>query len=269
MRRFRPLWLISLPLLLSLACNAITGAGAAQVPTSTPAPADTLPPAATEVAAPTDADTPLPADTPVPPAATDTPEAVTGAHADTPTPADDTGSFPTPTAPAAAGADQATQVAAANATMAAALAELTTAMPVLGGTLAVSILTPGMEATQQAQMGSMGNIQSIAQYYNPVGTPATSWHDVPIMSQAYAGQEYGPNVYSYRANATLAQASAYYAAKAASLGGKQPLMMGTGHAGTGSNATHSASLASFALTIIITSLDNDPQHVIVTISTAP
>jgi len=271
MRRYRPLWLISLPLLLSLACNFITGAGAPQPPTSTPAPADTLPPADTVAAAPTDTDTALPADTPVPPAVADTPGLVTGAQADTPTPAEDTGLLPTlavpGTAPAAIGTDQAT-VVAAQATMAAALAELTTALPALGGTLVVPALTPGGDATQRALMGSMGNIQSISLYSNPVGTPVSSWHDVPVMSQATAGQEFSPVIYSYRANATLAQARDFYAAKAATLS-KQPLTMGTGYGGTGSNAYHSANFISYSLTIVLTSQDNDPQHVLVVISIAP
>ena len=124
-------------------------------------------------------------------------------------------------------------------------------------------------ATSIAQMGPMGALTNIAQYYHPVGTPVKTWRNVPVMPQATAGQEYPPFVYSYTATATLDQARQYYAALAPSLGiAFQP---GTGSAGTGALAVHNVTFLSLSpqLAIVLTSFDNDPAHVIVVFAKAP
>jgi hypothetical protein len=127
---------------------------------------------------------------------------------------------------------------------------------------------PTADATQFALFGPMADLMVISQYYNPVGTPLQSWHGVPIMSQATAGQEFKSDVYSYKATATLSQAAQYYSAKAPSIG-LPPGPAGTGHAGTGAMANHNTTFYSRTLGIVITSMDNDPQHVIVIIAKAP
>jgi hypothetical protein len=121
-------------------------------------------------------------------------------------------------------------------------------------------------AALAAQMGSMGALMNhtISQFSNPVGTPVQSWHSVPIMPQATAGQEWNTNVYSYIAAATLAQTQQFYQGKAQSLGLTN--LPSTGHAGTGSQADHNVAFESYYLTIVLTSYDNDPGHVIVVIS---
>jgi hypothetical protein len=87
------------------------------------------------------------------------------------------------------------------------------------------------------------------------------------MSQTTAGQEYPGNIYSYTVPTTLDQARQYYEGKTQSLG----FIMGpgTGYASTGANASHDVSFISYALTIYMTSFDNDPGYVIVVISMLP
>jgi hypothetical protein len=54
------------------------------------------------------------------------------------------------------------------------------------------------------------NLQNVQQYLNPSGAPVKVWHDIPIMPQATAGQDFNNGVYSYKATAILKQASAFY-----------------------------------------------------------
>ncbi|HTX91084.1 MAG TPA: hypothetical protein VMC09_07700 [Anaerolineales bacterium] len=122
-------------------------------------------------------------------------------------------------------------------------------------------------ATTAAMMGSMGELMNIRQYFNPVGAPSKSWHNVPIMSQATAGQEFTPFVYSYIATATLDQARKFYAGKTSTMGFAGTVA--TGSSGSGSQAAHNVDFVSYALTIVLTSFDNDIGHVIVVISRAP
>ena len=143
-----------------------------------------------------------------------------------------------------------------------------TATPPLpaAGTPASSL--PSENPTTLALLGPLADIGDITQYYQPVGTPVESWHGIPIMPQATAGQEFKADVYSYKATASLAQASQYYTAKAASIG--LPLFPpATGYGGRGSLASHNTTFFSPKLLIDLISLDNDPQHVIVVINKAP
>jgi hypothetical protein len=115
--------------------------------------------------------------------------------------------------------------------------------------------------------GSMADVGDITLYYNPVGTPLQTWHGVPIMPQATAGQEFKADVYSYKATATLAEAGQYYTAKAASIG--LPPFHATGYGGTGSLAAHDITFLTQNFLLDIVSLDSDPKHVIVIINKAP
>lgn len=108
------------------------------------------------------------------------------------------------------------------------------------------------------------NLSNISQYFNPAGQPVNKWQTVPIMPQATAGQDWSNGVYSYRANATLNQAVAYYSKFNPSGGYSMP--PATGYAGTGADATHSATFLYSNMIIYITSFDNDTAHVIVVIS---
>jgi hypothetical protein len=140
---------------------------------------------------------------------------------------------------------------------------VTTEPPV---TATAASLIDAYAATMMAEFGSMGALTNVGQYFHPVGTPVQNWHNIPIMSQATAGQEFNANVYSYIAAATLAQARQFYESKAGSLGLiNSP---GTGYSGTGTNASHNVDFMSHNVSIVLTSFDNDTGHVIVVLSTA-
>jgi hypothetical protein len=131
-------------------------------------------------------------------------------------------------------------------------------------TATAASLINSYSATMAGLMGSEGALENIGQYFNPVGNPVQNWHNVPVMPQATAGQEYSAIVYSYTAAATLEQAHQFYQGKAASLGFVSP--PGTGYSGSGNRASHNIDFVSYNLTIVLTSFDNDTSHVIVVIS---
>ncbi len=133
--------------------------------------------------------------------------------------------------------------------------------------LAASGFKGGVPTMDPTTLGPMANVGDITQYYNPVGSPLQIWNGVPIMPQATAGQEFKPDVYSYKATATLNQATQYYTTKAASIG--LPPYHATGYGGTGTLASHNATFLTQQLILDIISLDNDPQHVIVIINKEP
>jgi hypothetical protein len=118
-----------------------------------------------------------------------------------------------------------------------------------------------------ALVGSMGYLEGVGQYLDPVGTPVKTWNGVPVMTQATSGQEFSKYVYSYIATATIAQATQYYDSHASSLG--IPTHTGSGHGGTGTNATHFIAYTSYGLSLYVTSFDNNTSHVIVVISKYP
>jgi hypothetical protein len=124
-------------------------------------------------------------------------------------------------------------------------------------------------AALEAAMGSMGILMEnpIPQFIHPVGEPLKSWHNVPIMPQATAGQEFSANIYSYIATATLTQAGQFYESKAASLGLSIPPITGSGV--IENRAKHDVTFNNFNLTIVINSFDDDTSHVIVVISKVP
>lgn len=147
------------------------------------------------------------------------------------------------------------------------LIPLATVMSTQVSTATASATIDSMATTLEAEMGSSAALTNISQYFHPVGTSLASWHAIPIMQQATAGQEFQANIYSYITAATLDQARQFYAGKAQSLGlTNLPV---TGSAGSGSQATHSVTFLSYSLTIVLASYDNDPSHVIEVISTFP
>jgi hypothetical protein len=97
---------------------------------------------------------------------------------------------------------------------------------------------------------------------NPVGKPLTSWHDIPIMPQATAGQEFSEHVYSYKAAATIDQTHQFYASN--------PKLMAIFTLTMPQSAfnMHIFSFYSYELFISITSQDKDPSQVTVIISRA-
>lgn len=125
-----------------------------------------------------------------------------------------------------------------------------------------------MVGTEAAQLGPMAHMLGYLIFYsNPVGTPLQNWHDIPIMPQATAGQEFQADIYSYKASATFVDATRFYAAKSSSLGWS--CVQSTGNSGTGSSANHSTTFLCQGFLLNVTSFDNDPNHVLVVINKAP
>ena len=117
-------------------------------------------------------------------------------------------------------------------------------------------------------LGPLADMMGIMQYFNPVGTPAHSWHDIPIMPQASTGQEFKSDIYSFKAKATLSTAAKFYNDQADSLKWScNPT--GTGTSGTGSIAQHSVTMMCQGFVISMTSFDNDTSQVIVVLNKAP
>jgi hypothetical protein len=51
----------------------------------------------------------------------------------------------------------------------------------------------------------------IGQYLNPSGSPVSQWNNIPIMSQATAGQEFNKNTYSFKVSGvTAADVQTFY-----------------------------------------------------------
>ncbi len=123
------------------------------------------------------------------------------------------------------------------------------------------------QATNLAEFGPMALLNGIRQYFNPVGTPLNSWHDVPIMPQATAGQEFNADIYSFVAPVAMNVADRFYGSKSASL--NWTCIRSTGSSGSGSQAAHRITLLCTPLIIVINSLDSDPNQTIVVIGKAP
>lgn len=141
-----------------------------------------------------------------------------------------------------------------------------TALPAPTGA-ATGPALPSMNPTTLAMLGPLADLMNISQYFNPVGTPLTTWNGVPIMPEATAGQAYNANIYSFKANATIPEAVKFYRAPAQALG----ILAGpgTGSAGTGSQAVHNAVYLGYQSAIAIYAYDSNPQVVMVVIDKAP
>ncbi len=133
--------------------------------------------------------------------------------------------------------------------------------------------TPTPDATQSAlstnlppSLSLMMGLGSEAQYMNPVGTPLKSWNGIPIMPQATDGQAFGDSVYSFKADATLAEAKSFYdqAHLSMGFGMTEPT---SGSNGSGNGATHSVTYLLTNGVLDINSLDSDPGHIVVVIET--
>jgi hypothetical protein len=81
---------------------------------------------------------------------------------------------------------------------------------------ALPSLAPTLEAFA-TNMPDIGNI------FNPQGTPAQEWRDIPIMAEATAGQEFAEtNTYSFKVNATAQEVQEFYNEQLMPLGWTQP-----------------------------------------------
>jgi len=129
------------------------------------------------------------------------------------------------------------------------------------------VLLTQMVGTEFAQLGPSAHLIGFLNFYsNPTGTPLESWHDVPIMKEATAGQEFQADIYSYKAATTLQKATSFYASQANAMHCFPP---GSGSAGTGSQANHQATFICGPLTIVVDSFDSDPNQVLVVLNKAP
>ncbi len=130
-------------------------------------------------------------------------------------------------------------------------------------------LQTAMVGTLYAQFGSAAHLSGFLNFYsNPVGTPVESWHDIPIMKEATTGQEFQADIYSYKAAATLKQATDFYT-KAAAASNWSCFPPAAGSAGAGAQANHQSTFLCGALSIVIASFDKAPDQVLVVINKAP
>ncbi len=63
-----------------------------------------------------------------------------------------------------------------------------------------------------SQMPDFGNM------FSPQGEPVSAWNDIPVMSQATAGQEHDKSNYSFKFTGTAKDASDFYGAEMVNLG---------------------------------------------------
>ena len=71
----------------------------------------------------------------------------------------------------------------------------------------------------------MGTLESVASQmpdfgnmFSPQGEPVSAWNDIPVMSQATAGQEHDKSNYSFKFTGTAKDASDFYNAELVKLG---------------------------------------------------
>jgi hypothetical protein len=122
--------------------------------------------------------------------------------------------------------------------------------------------------TEAALIGPSAHLIGFLNFYsNPTGTPLESWHDIPIMKEATAGQEFQADIYSYKATATLQQATAFYTKQASALNWSCfPAVSGS--SGTGDQANHQTTFLCGPITILIASFDKDPSQVLIVLNKA-
>ena len=62
-------------------------------------------------------------------------------------------------------------------------------------------------------------LPNLGDMFNPQGEPVSEWNGIPVMPQATAGQEFADsNTYSFKADATVKEATDYYDAEMDKLG---------------------------------------------------
>jgi hypothetical protein len=70
-------------------------------------------------------------------------------------------------------------------------------------------------STLEALPSSMPEVEK---YLNPTGKPVSNWNDIPIMTQATAGQEFDKNTYSFKADASATDVQTFYTDQLKALG---------------------------------------------------
>ena len=101
---------------------------------------------------------------------------------------------------------------------------------------------------------SLPSIPDVGGFFNPAGTPASEWNDIPIMPQAISGQEFSTNTYGFKLPPMdQAQIASFYDQHLQPLGWKSEFAASTGE--------HAAILVfhkdSQVLTIAVTTRDQD------------
>lgn len=81
--------------------------------------------------------------------------------------------------------------------------------------LATSVPVQTFEALPSA-------IPEVGQYFDPSGTPADQWNNLPIMPGATAGQEFSASIYSYTVPASAADVQQFYKGQLEALGWTSP-----------------------------------------------
>jgi hypothetical protein len=81
---------------------------------------------------------------------------------------------------------------------------------------AIPVETLSAVSTTVSQFGNM---------FDPQGTPATEWNEIPIMPQATAGQEFEGGNYSFRFTGTVKDAADFYAAELPTAGWSTTMTM--------------------------------------------
>lgn len=76
-------------------------------------------------------------------------------------------------------------------------------------------------------------VPNIGNYLNPTGKPVSAWNDIPVMSQATAGQEYDKTTYAFKAGGIAAtDVQSFYNDKLKTLGWSSSLgVQGGGQGG--------------------------------------
>src|SRR5581483_1278378 len=88
----------------------------------------------------------------------------------------------------------------------------------------------GLASTAEAMASSMPTgmpsgipnipgLPNVGDYLNPAGQPVSEWNNIPIMTQASAGQEFNKNTYSFKASGiTETDVQTFYNDKLKALG---------------------------------------------------
>jgi hypothetical protein len=79
-----------------------------------------------------------------------------------------------------------------------------------------------LQALPSAMPSGVPNIPgmpNVGDYLNPTGSPVSTWNNIPIMTQATAGQEFDKNTYSFKASGiTATDVQTFYNDQLKSLG---------------------------------------------------
>ena len=70
-------------------------------------------------------------------------------------------------------------------------------------------------STLEAMPSSMPEVEK---YLDPTGKPISNWNNIPIMTQATAGQEFDKNTYSFKADASATDVQTFYTDQLKALG---------------------------------------------------